>query len=432
MAVGEAPVLEALIDINAVSLARTELDPVPLLLVRLAALAAVDAPAASYLMHVGAAAESGVTVEDVQDVLVAVAPIVGAPRVLSAAVQDHRGSGLRRRPRGRDRSRRVRPVRHLTSRNRLSRSRGARWGADGGQARPRRTCRMTSRSGRPRVSRCRTPRWASRSRCPAWPSPASTGDDRRLLAHGFQSGAVFNTDISSPAIIAYELGWPDIPRTPATAAPVVCRSTSSCCCASSRGGSGPGSTGGRCRWRSFRAAAVDGRDRGLLGAGSGGEGPRARAIKHNLAVYGWDLRDALDLTAPGMPATPCTARRTTCQAAGGGRQRARRPAGLPDRAGAGAVADPVRRRAELGRDDAGGDTDRGIETLIVLLGANNALPSVTGLEVIWSGDGYDDLDARRRVHGLAAQPISPPSWRVAAAGEDDQAPVTSSGARSRT
>jgi alkylhydroperoxidase/carboxymuconolactone decarboxylase family protein YurZ len=87
MAVGEAPVLEALIDINAVSLARTELDPVPLLLVRLAALAAVDAPAASYLMHVGAAAESGVTVEDVQDVLVAVAPIVGAPRVLSAAVK---------------------------------------------------------------------------------------------------------------------------------------------------------------------------------------------------------------------------------------------------------------------------------------------------------------------------------------------------------
>jgi len=86
MATGEAPVLEALIDINAVSLVRTELDPVPLLLVRLAALAAVDAPPASYLMHVGAAMESGVTVEQVQDVLVAVSPIVGAPRVLSAAL----------------------------------------------------------------------------------------------------------------------------------------------------------------------------------------------------------------------------------------------------------------------------------------------------------------------------------------------------------
>ena len=38
-----------------------------------------------YLMHVGSAAEANLTVEQVQDVLVAVAPVVGAPRVLSAA-----------------------------------------------------------------------------------------------------------------------------------------------------------------------------------------------------------------------------------------------------------------------------------------------------------------------------------------------------------
>lgn len=85
MAIGEAPVLEALVDINAVSLARTELDPVTLLMVRIAALAAVDAPEASYLLHIPPAAEVNLTVEQVQDVLVAVAPIVGAPRVLSAA-----------------------------------------------------------------------------------------------------------------------------------------------------------------------------------------------------------------------------------------------------------------------------------------------------------------------------------------------------------
>ena len=36
-------------------------------------------------MHIGPAVESGVTLELVQDVLVAVAPITGAPRVLSAA-----------------------------------------------------------------------------------------------------------------------------------------------------------------------------------------------------------------------------------------------------------------------------------------------------------------------------------------------------------
>jgi alkylhydroperoxidase/carboxymuconolactone decarboxylase family protein YurZ len=85
MAIGEAPVLEALTDINAVSIARTELDPATLILVRVAALVAVDAPAASYLMHIGPAMESGLKVEDIQDVLVAVAPITGAPRVLAAA-----------------------------------------------------------------------------------------------------------------------------------------------------------------------------------------------------------------------------------------------------------------------------------------------------------------------------------------------------------
>ena len=85
MATGEAPVLEALLEINATALNRAELDPVTMLLVRIAALAAVDAHATSYLMHVGPAVQAGVKFEQVQDVLVTIAPIVGAPRVLSAA-----------------------------------------------------------------------------------------------------------------------------------------------------------------------------------------------------------------------------------------------------------------------------------------------------------------------------------------------------------
>jgi alkylhydroperoxidase/carboxymuconolactone decarboxylase family protein YurZ len=74
-------------DITAASLERTELDPATLILVRLAALAAVDAPASSYLMHVGPAAEVGVTLDQVQDVLIAVAPIVGTPRTMAAATK---------------------------------------------------------------------------------------------------------------------------------------------------------------------------------------------------------------------------------------------------------------------------------------------------------------------------------------------------------
>lgn len=85
MATGEAPVLETLAEINGVSLARAELDVQTLLLIRVAALVAVDAPVASYLMHIPPLAVSQVELEQVQDVLVAIAPIVGAPRVLSAA-----------------------------------------------------------------------------------------------------------------------------------------------------------------------------------------------------------------------------------------------------------------------------------------------------------------------------------------------------------
>ena len=85
MATGENPVLDTLVDMNALSLDRTDLDPASLILVRLAALIAVDAPVSSYLLHVGPAADVGVTVDQAQDVLVAVAPIVGAPRTAAAA-----------------------------------------------------------------------------------------------------------------------------------------------------------------------------------------------------------------------------------------------------------------------------------------------------------------------------------------------------------
>ena len=94
MAKGENPVLETLIDINAVSLERTELDPASLILVRLAALIAVDAPVSSYLLHIGPASDAGVTLEQAQDVLVSVAPIVGAPRTAAATAKMAQALGL--------------------------------------------------------------------------------------------------------------------------------------------------------------------------------------------------------------------------------------------------------------------------------------------------------------------------------------------------
>ena len=47
---------------------------------------AVDAPDASYLMNLGVASELEIDVAQVQDVLAAVAPIVGTARIVSAAL----------------------------------------------------------------------------------------------------------------------------------------------------------------------------------------------------------------------------------------------------------------------------------------------------------------------------------------------------------
>ena len=81
------PVLDTLAVITAVSVDRGTLEAREHMLTRLAALVAMDAPAVSYLLNFGAAFDVGVTLEDVQGVLVAVAPIVGTPRVVSAAAK---------------------------------------------------------------------------------------------------------------------------------------------------------------------------------------------------------------------------------------------------------------------------------------------------------------------------------------------------------
>ncbi|MCB5293520.1 carboxymuconolactone decarboxylase [Arthrobacter sp. SO3] len=82
----ENPVLETIGAITDASLGRSDLPADALLMIRIAALAAVDARPISYLAHVGPSIESGVTAKDVQNVLVAVAPIIGTARTMSAAI----------------------------------------------------------------------------------------------------------------------------------------------------------------------------------------------------------------------------------------------------------------------------------------------------------------------------------------------------------
>jgi len=78
------PVLDTLTDINMASIEHTDLMPRELMIARLAALVAVDAPPASYLANAGPASDSGITEQDVQDILIAVAPVVGTAKVVSA------------------------------------------------------------------------------------------------------------------------------------------------------------------------------------------------------------------------------------------------------------------------------------------------------------------------------------------------------------
>jgi alkylhydroperoxidase/carboxymuconolactone decarboxylase family protein YurZ len=90
----ETPVLDTLAAITAESVARCTLDPNSLLAVRIAALAAVDAPAASYLMHVGPAMDAGVTVDQIQNILIGIAPVIGTPRTLAAALKITEALGI--------------------------------------------------------------------------------------------------------------------------------------------------------------------------------------------------------------------------------------------------------------------------------------------------------------------------------------------------
>ena len=80
----ETPVMDLLEVMTAASIEVSDLDARSLMLVRIAALIAMDAPPASYLLNLVAAEAAGVDGEAVRDVVAAIAPIVGTARTASA------------------------------------------------------------------------------------------------------------------------------------------------------------------------------------------------------------------------------------------------------------------------------------------------------------------------------------------------------------
>jgi hypothetical protein len=219
------------------------------------------------------------------------------------------------------------------------------------------------------------------------------------LSHGFQSGAVFNTDISYPAIIAYELGWLDqfrYPRYPGFGGlplnlEFLLRDLEQ----------NVGPPFELWDWRTYyRIHRFMDEVENYWERGPGQTAPDLASINHCLAVYGWDLRDALERTA------------ASCE------QAIERPsenaiAQLVENANYRAAmrvyphwSDETRRMTLFDAAAAlGGEhdisTDCGIETLVVFLGSNNALQAITKLEVDWSKDpdsngrgGFQDLAAK--------------------------------------
>jgi hypothetical protein len=70
---------DTLAGLTTVSVESCGLEPRELMMARIAALTAVNAPAVPCVANAGAAVDTGITLEDVQGILIAVAPIIGTP-----------------------------------------------------------------------------------------------------------------------------------------------------------------------------------------------------------------------------------------------------------------------------------------------------------------------------------------------------------------
>jgi hypothetical protein len=217
------------------------------------------------------------------------------------------------------------------------------------------------------------------------PVPASGGAAQRLvvlgdsLSHGFQSAAIFNTGRSWPALVARALGWSDQYRHPVY--------------------DGPGDGfpinlefllrelerhfGAQVDWWELPEALV--RVRALMDRiedywerGDGSVAPDVPAINHDLAMYGWNLRDPVTRTATTLAAA------IKPPADGFANQ-------LVENASPRAALrvyphfDAATRNMTLLDAARALGAEGGIETLVVFLGANNALGTVVDLKVIWSG-----------------------------------------------
>jgi hypothetical protein len=235
----------------------------------------------------------------------------------------------------------------------------------------------------------------------------SIGDTRRpknrlvaigdSLTHGFQSGAIFNTDLSYPSLIARELGWYEQFRHPHYDGFGGLPANIEYLARQLEHEFGSEISFWELPHALFRVRHLLDQIEDWWERGGGSQLPNVVGINHNLGIYGWDVRDALYWTADLLQAQIAA---PTDQLLSQTVQNANERAALRVLATArdedGTALTPLQAAAKLGREGSIGergdsaDPGDGIETLIVFLGANNALSTVTQLRVSWSDTGYED------------------------------------------
>jgi hypothetical protein len=205
------------------------------------------------------------------------------------------------------------------------------------------------------------------------------------LTHGVSSGAVFHTTLSWPAQVAAALGVGDFDTPsydgPLDGLPINLEKLLR------RAGTSFGEDINV--FEKLRAPLVLHRivdsNEDYWERGAGSAPPQTDVRYHNLGIYGWDLRDALSFSDGRAAAGSSASQRDNLLGA------------KPDRdndIAAHSVLAPFGIDATQVSAAAAHGADGGIGTLIVALGANNALDSVVSKEVKWSATGFDDLDAK--------------------------------------
>jgi hypothetical protein len=247
---------------------------------------------------------------------------------------------------------------------------------------------------------------------PAGPEPAhrlvTVGDS---LSHGFMSAAIYRTDVSWPAIVAYEMGlaadgfrfptyeWPTGPGGLPLDLERLARAFER--------RYGPKldfwEVVGAGLWaQSYLDDVEDYWERG-----PGSATPPQGDPFHNMAVYGWDVLDAVLLNATIVSRrikTPKDDPLAQIVQDNGERaglvvlQRARE---------SGRARTVLDSAASMARTD-------GVETLVVMLGANNALGSVVSLQACWTDEEYLQKSPQQRLGAKGKYTV----WRPAAFAAD--------------